>query len=141
MSKLIKNLIAGDLEKRFNTLDSAVWIEIIGVDGITTNDFRRALRSKHIRLEVVKNALFRRAAGKGPLAKLAEAIDGPAALVTGGETIVEVAEVLEEWAPKIKGLRMRGAVLEGTYIDESAVKNLSKMPTKRDLQGQIVRAI
>ena len=36
-------------------------------------------------------------------------------------------------------LRVRGAVLEGEYLDEQRVKSLASMPSKRDLQGRIVQ--
>lgn len=138
MSKLVKDLITKELQARYGELDNAVWVELIGVDGITTNEFRRDLHEKNLRLEVVKNSLFRRAVADRPLGKLAERLEGPAALVTGGESAIDAAKVLDAWLPKIKGLRLRGAVLEGEYYDEQAVASLAKMPSKRDLQARLV---
>lgn len=137
MSKLIKDLIAKDLQARYAEVDSAIWLELVGVDGITTNDFRRDLHARNIRVEVVRNSLFRRALGASPLGKLAAALSGPAALVTGGESIIDAAKLIDEWRPKIKNLKLRGAVLEGEYLDEQAVAGLAKMPSKRDLQGRL----
>ncbi|MFH1748977.1 MAG: 50S ribosomal protein L10 [Planctomycetota bacterium] len=141
MSKLIKNLITKDLQARFADVNSAIWLELLGIDGTTTNAFRQDLHEKQMHLEVVKNALFRRAVGAGPLGQLASALQGPAALVTGGETIIDAAKVIEEWRPKLKGMRLRGAVLEGEYLDERAVAGLAKMPTKRDLQARLAAAV
>ena len=141
MSKLVKDLITKDLKSRYAEMDSAVWVEMLGIDGITTNEFRRDLHEKQLRLEIVKNALFRRAVGDGPLAKLAESLTGPAALITGGESAIDAAKVIEGWMPKLKGLKLRGAVLEGEYLDEQAVAGLAKMPTKRDLQAKLVGVI
>ncbi len=139
MSKPVKDLITRELAARYSETDNVVWVELQGVDGITTNDFRRNLRFKRMRLEVVRNALLKRACTTGPLARLAEALEGPAALVTGGESAAEVAKVLEEWLPKMPKLRIRGALLEGEFLDEGRVKGLAKMPSKRDLQAAIVR--
>ncbi len=142
MSKPVKEMITRDLESRYANQGNAVWIELVGVDGITTNSFRRELRAKHMRLEVVKTSLLKRACRGGPMARLAEALEGPAALVTGGESAIAVAKVLEDWLPKLpKNLRVRGAVLDGEYLDESRVKDLAKMPGKRDLQGRVVGAM
>jgi large subunit ribosomal protein L10 len=142
MSKPVKEMITRDLSSRYATEANAVWIELVGVDGIMTNEFRRALRSQNMRLEVVKTSLLRRACAGGPLARLADALEGPAALVTGGDSAITVAKLLEEWLPKLpKNLRMRGAVLEGEYIGEAEVQDLSKMPTKADLQGRVVQII
>jgi large subunit ribosomal protein L10 len=143
MSKPIKDLISRELQTRYNDLDNVLWIELTGADGTTTNAFRRELRSKDMHIEIVRNSLFRRAVASGrlaALAPLADALSGPAALVTGGESLVDVAKLVEEWRPKIRGLKFRGAVLEGEYMDEQGVAGLSKMPTKRELQGRIAAA-
>lgn len=140
MSKLVKGMMEQSLSGRYAQLDSALWVELVGADGLTTNSMRRALRSKNMRIEVVRNALFRRACSSGPLSRLAESLEGPSALVTGGDSLIDVAKVIEEWLPKIAGLKLRGAVLEGEYLDERAVKGLSKMPTKRDVLAQVAGA-
>jgi len=141
MSKMIKDLITRELQERYGSLDSALWIEMTGVDGIATNEFRRELRAKQMRLEIVKTSLFRRAVADQPLATLARHFAGPVALITCRESVIDAAKVIEGWLPKIKGLRLRGALLEGQYLDEKAVGGLSKMPTKRDLQARLVSVI
>lgn len=141
MSKVVKELMAEELRSRYAERDSALWVEILGVDGSTTNQFRRALHGKKMRLEVVKTSLLRRAVGDRPLARLAERMVGPAALITGGESAPDIAKLIEEWQTKMPGLRMRGALVEGELIDESAVAGLSKMPTKRDLHCRIAAAL
>ncbi len=141
MSKPVKELITRELASRYGQATNAVWVELVGVDGITTNEFRRALRGRHMRLEVVKTSLLRRAVSGAPLGRLAEALTGPAALITGGESAVEVAKVLEEWLPKLPQLKMRGALLDGEFLDASRVKDLSRMPSKRDMQGRVVGCV
>jgi large subunit ribosomal protein L10 len=142
MSKPVKELLTRELADRYKTVSNAVWVELVGVDGITTNDFRRELRGRNMRLEVVKTSLFKAACQEGPLAKLAAALTGPVALVTGGESAIDAAKLLDEWRPKLQTkLRLRGAVLEGEYLDESRVKDLAKMPSKRDLQARIAMII
>lgn len=141
MSKPIKNQLAVELQSRYATTESALWVELIGADGKTTNQFRRDLRGKNMHLEIVRNSMFRRAIPSGPLGRLGQALSGPAALVTGGESVIEIAKAVEEWLPKIKGMRLRGAVLEGEFIDESRVAQVSKMPTKRDLQARVAAMV
>jgi large subunit ribosomal protein L10 len=141
MSRLVKDMITDELRSRYNGLNSALWLEIVGVDGITTNLFRGALRGKQMQLEVVKNSLFRRAIGDGPLRPLAEALSGPAAIVTGGESLIDVARLVNEWLPKAKGIKLRGAVLEGEWLDEAHVVSLARMPSKRDLQAKVAAIV
>lgn len=140
MSKPVKDLMTAELASRYADLDNALWIELTGVDGLTTTELRRDLHSKKIRLEVVRNAIFRRAVTGKKLEPLARLLEGPAALLTGGESIIQVAKVAEEWQPKIKTLKLKAAVLDGELISGKAIEGLSKMPTKRDLQGKVVGA-
>lgn len=137
MSKLVKNLLSEEIRARFATSDGALWIDTTGVDGVTNNLLRRELRSRNMRAEVVKNSMFRRATAGGRLAALGERLVGPATLVVG-ESLPEVARVIESWMAKAPAIKLRGAVLEGDYLDESAVAGLSKMPSKREVQGQVV---
>lgn len=137
MSKPVKNLMTKELQGRYAGLDSAVWVDVVGIDGLSTNELRRSLHARKMRLEVVKTALFRRAVAGTPMARLGDAVSGPVGLITGGDSPIEVAKLLEEWAPKLKTLKLRGALLEGEYISEAQVGQLSKMPTKRDMQGRV----
>lgn len=137
MSKLVKDLITNELQDRYAALDSALWVELVGADGHVTNDFRRALRSKQMRIEIVKTSLFRRATAESKLRPLAEKLNGPSAIVTGGDSVIDAAKVVEEWLPKIEGLKLRGAILEGELIPDSDIAELSKMPTKADMQARV----
>jgi len=142
MSKPVKEMIVRDLESRYAQQDNVVWVELVGVDGLTTNAFRRDLRARQMRLEVVKTSLFKRACQRGPLAPLAAVLEGPVALITGGSA-VEIAKFLEQWEGKFpKGsFRVRGAVLDGELLDQHRVRDLSKMPTKIDLQARVLRLV
>lgn len=143
MSKLVKDLITKELESRYHSIDNAVWVELLRVDGITTNLFRRDLNERQMRLEVVKTSLLRRAVAGGPLEPLARELEGPAALITGGDSAIEVAKLLQDWKKKFpKGsFRLRGALLEGEFMDEQRVESLHKMPTKQDMQAKLVSII
>ena len=137
MSKPVKDMMTSELRGRYSDTSSALWVEMLGIDGVTTTEFRRDLNRRQMRLEVVKNALFRRAVSGGPLGRLADSLSGPAVIVTGGESLIDVAKAVDEWIPRLKGLRLRGAVFEGEYIDESRVKQVKDMPTRADLQARI----
>jgi large subunit ribosomal protein L10 len=137
MSKPIKDMLTRELTERYAALDNALLVELVGADGVTTNQFRRELRNRRMRLEIVKNALFRRALASAPLARLAEAMTGPCALITGGESVTDAAKLVEEWQPKLAGLKLKGALLDGELVGRGQVDQLSRMPTKRDMQSRI----
>ena len=140
MSKYVKNAISTELASRYTELDSAVWVEILGVDGLMTNSLRRDLKKNKMRLEVVKNALFKRAVAGRKLTSLADRLKGPSAVITGGEGAIAIAKVIRPWFDKLPGLKVRGAIMEGELVDEGRLKELDKLPTKRDLQGMVAGA-
>jgi large subunit ribosomal protein L10 len=137
MSKLVKDLITRELAGRYSSTDNAVWVEMVGVEGTVTTNFRRELRGKQMRLEVVKSSLLRRAVADKPLSTLAQRISGPAAIITGGDSPIDVAKLLRSWADRLPTLKVRGALLDGEYLDENRCQELDKMPTRADLQAQI----
>ncbi|MBI5865126.1 MAG: 50S ribosomal protein L10 [Planctomycetes bacterium] len=137
MSRLIKDMVTKELGARYGGLDTALWVEFMGVDGLTTTAFRKKLAAKKVRMELVKTALFKRAMSGTKLAKLGDAACGQVALLSGGESLIDVAKLIDAEKANIKGLKMRAAILEGEFIGESQIDQLSKMPTKRDLQGRV----
>lgn len=137
MSKLVKDIITQELTGRYSDTDSAVWVEMVGVAGTVTTQFRRELRGKQMRMEQVKSALLRRAVAQKALFTLAEQLTGPAALITGGESPIDIAKLLRGWTDRMPKMRLRGALLDGEFLDEQRCKDLDKMPTRRDLQGRI----
>lgn len=137
MSKMIKDMITDDLRGRYHELQSALLVEFVGVDGQTNNEFRRELRGRQMRLEIVKNSIFRRATAESRLAPLHRDLEGPSALLTGGESLIDIAKLIEEWKTKLKGLRLKSAVLEGEYLDRDRVARLHKMPNRAEMQARI----
>lgn len=141
MSKYVKDLLTAELRERYGGLDSVLWIDLTGADGIVTNQFRADLHARRVRAEVVKNSMFKRACGDGPLAPLARALDGPTMLISGGDSLIDVAKLIDEWAGRIPSLKVRGAVLEGEYLDQTRVGDLSRMPSRAELQARLAGAI
>ena len=65
---------------------------------------RGALKQKGIRLTVVRNALAKRAFVSSRWRRRPILIDGPCAMVYGGDSIVDVAKETTEWNKKIPRL-------------------------------------
>ena len=142
MTYYVKGLIQKEYEKRLSEASDFVVVQIIGLNGIENNRLRGTLLEKGIRLMVVKNSLMRRALeslGRGKAASLFES--GPCTLAYGGDSAVDVAKELTEWAKKLPVLQFKGAFVDGqVMMGAAAVAELAKMPSRRELQGQIVRA-
>jgi large subunit ribosomal protein L10 len=140
MSKFVKELLRGELEKRItggHVTDFLV-ISTQGVDGINNNVMRGALKNKGIHLMVVKNALIKRALANLKMEAAAAIFTGPCAIVYGGDSIIDVAKEIADWVGKVPAIHIKGAFLEGSVFDEKKAEGLSKMPNRKQLQGMII---
>lgn len=144
MSKYVKNLLTSHLQERFQSVTEAVLVSVEGLDAKRNGALRSQLRSKNMELLVVKNSLARRATQGTELAAAFEGMNGPVAVVWGGEDIIDVAkEVARITASKeFEPLAVRGGVMEGTQLTAEDVQRVSKWPNRQEqlslLAGQIL---
>lgn len=142
MSKPVKQMIMADYEGRFADIDGAVVIDIRGIDANTNNAMRLGLLKKQVRVTIVRNALARNTFKGTNLENIGDALVGPSALAYGGESVVNVAREIVDWAKKVKELQLKGAILDGTYFDgEEGVKRLSSYPTREEAQAKVVSLV
>jgi large subunit ribosomal protein L10 len=136
MSKPVKDLVTKEYSDRYGELDSACVVSVIGLDGIAANRLRRELLTRKIKLQVVKNSLARRAFAQSKLAPLSKGLDGPCALVTGGESIIDVAKFLVETKTKYPQIELRVGIVGGEP-ELIPVEQMARMKSRLELIGEI----
>lgn len=152
MSKMLKEVITRDLERRFEGMDGFVAVDHKGLDAEETVELRKTLRESGARMRVVPNTLTRRVlssrfggetgeAGDGP-APLESLFTGPTALVVGGEPggdpVIALAKAIVEWKKKHKDkLAIKGGALEGKLLSSDDVQQLAEIPDTMALYAQI----
>jgi large subunit ribosomal protein L10 len=141
MSKPVKNLVTQAYRKRFEKLDGAVLVDIRGIKSNENNVLRGDLAQKKVTVTVVKNSLAKLAWSGTALEQLGQLLDGPCAVVYGGETVVDVARALIEQVKKLEKLTFRGALMEGQLFGPDQVEALSKYPTRAEAQSQVIQLI
>lgn len=130
MSKLVKALLERDIGRRLSGAGSCVVVNYQGLSGPEAVRLRRTLKSRGVRMMVVKNALARRALAEGPLAPACALLDGPSAICWGGADAIDLARVVEENAGKGAPLVVRGGSVEGRALSAEEVDQLARLPGK-----------
>ena len=139
MSKPMKEMIISEYQSRFGELDSAVLVEIRGMDANENNVLRGQLAEKHIKVTILKNSLARTALKGGKLEPLSDSMEGSSALVTGADSVVDVAREMVRCAKEYVALELKAAVLDGELFEgDSGLKRLSEFPTKDEAQANVV---
>lgn len=138
--KQVKERMVDELAKRYTAYQNFVVVDFRGIKGRDATNLRKDLRAEGVKMNVVKNAVAKYAFDKIGMKDLAKSIEGMNAIVYG-EDPVSVAKKLYEFIDKAKVLTVRGGYIDGKPVPADQIKELSKMPGKKELQSILIGTI
>ena len=122
----------------------AVFVDYRGLDVPKISTLRRNLRDKGAQGKVFKNTLLRIAANKAleagdkaQLEKFVGLLEGPSMFIWSSDP-VSSTKVLSEFAKVNKQLTVKGAWVDGTFLDDKGVEALSKMPGREETLAMLL---
>ncbi len=139
MSKRVKGLMKQELASNLKGVSEFVVVSLYGLEGTDNNKFRAELSNQNISVFVVKNSLAVTALKEMGYTNVEGLFSGPCAVVLGGSDIVSLAKEMVKWAKKLDKLEVKGAFVEGQVLDAAGAVSLSKMLTRAEQQGMIVK--
>lgn len=141
MSKRIKTLIARELANDFQGLDKCVIVGLTGIPAVKAGEVRAELKSRNMRLQVVKNTLAEVALEQAGIKGVAELFDGPSAVMTGGDDVVDLVKAAWQLTRDEEGFSVLGGYGDGKVLSAGEVETLSKIPGRRELLGSFAYAM
>jgi len=143
MSKKIKEFELNALRKTFQGVKNYVILEPIKVDSATDYEFRKHLRGKKARAQMVKNTLARKVFLENGIT--VDGWAGPTLLVWGTNSIKELSTTVEGVLKDLKKdpkapdkFKVRTAVADGQPVTLELAKTL---PTREEAIGSVVAAL
>lgn len=143
MSKKVKALEIESLRKSFAGVKDYVVVQPLKADAAADFEFRKKLREKKIRAQVVKNTY-----GKKIFTEMGIAVDvwtGPTLLCWGGANVKELSNTVDEQVKASKKdpkapekYKIKTAIADGQPISMADAKT---MPTREEAIGNIVAAL
>jgi large subunit ribosomal protein L10 len=144
MSKTVKRYVTRDIQSRLDGVKDAVLVDVVGLDGNTNCELRKAFREKGISVLVVKRTLAARATDGTTLRPAFGEMSGSIAVAFGCEDFVSLAKEITGVVDSgtYKGLAIKGGVMDDEALTAEQVKDVSKWPSRREqismLVGQIL---
>ena len=135
--KAIENEYRGALQDA----DFAILADCRGMTMEALSGLRGKLRERDVRLQVVRNRVFGKAAIELGIDLGGELLVGPTALVSGSGDVTAVAKALRDYAKAAKLPVMKGGVLDGKAMSQADVKALSELPSREQMLGMFVGTV
>lgn len=132
-----KEAAIGELAKRLATSQSLFLTDYAGLTVSEITKLRGELRKDGSTYAVVKNTLFRIAAGD-LAAQLETFLAGPTGIVFAGEDPIAPAKALKTFSDNVKKVAVKAAYIDGRVVDAKQVDILAKLPPKLELVAKLV---
>jgi large subunit ribosomal protein L10 len=141
MSKYVKELMMNQLRSDLNGSRSLLIVDLKDLDATAEHQFRRHLRKKSIRLRVLKNSLARRVFTEMKLDGLSKFLDGQSAVAWGGDGVAELAKEITAQVKAFKKPQIKGGAVDGVIVGPEQVDDITKLPSREVLIGQVLALI
>jgi len=141
LNKSEKKQLVEEIHQKFLASKIVILTDCKGLKVNKINELRRKLKESNIEYRVVKNTLLIRASEDTDVAVIKDQFKGPTAIAMSFDDPVAPAKLLSEFAKDNDKLSIRGGVLSGKLLNAQAIKNLSSLPSREVLLGQLLSAM
>lgn len=130
-----------ELKERLNESTNLFFTKYAGLTVEDITKLRGELRKDGSSYAVVKNTLFKIAAGDDLAKQLEQYLAGPTGVVFAGEDPVAPAKALKTFADDNKALEIKAAFIDGKVVDAAQVAALAALPPKIELIAKMIGSL
>jgi len=134
--------LVSELRALVGQTKAAILTDYRGLSVAEMTELRKKLRDVDAEYRVVKNTLFKLAAGDAmPIAEMGEFLTGPTAIGFAKADPVAVAKILLDYARDHKAMSVKAGVMDGRILSAAQVESLSKVPPREVLLSQMIGSL
>ncbi|TVP80764.1 MAG: 50S ribosomal protein L10 [Puniceicoccaceae bacterium] len=129
------------VEEVNNHLNKSDYVYLANYDRITveeTAELRASLAELNAEFHVVKNSILGVATNARELPDVSEHLNGPTAIIVGGEDPSGVAKVIGEFFKKKEKVDLKVGILNDKMLDKAQIEVLAKLPGLESLRAQLL---
>jgi len=130
--------LVDEFREKFGAAKVAVVAEYRGLSVGKMTELRKDIRGVAGEFRIAKNKLVRLAIRDTAYEELDRFLQGPNGWAFGYEDPVDLSKVLVKFAEQNAALKIKGAVVEGDWVEPAMVKELASMPSRPELQAQLL---
>ena len=139
ISRLKKEEILASLVESFGSAKSIVFARNKGLSVKASTELRAKFRSENVTFKVAKKTLFKKAAELNNLAEIdLDLLEGAVGVATSSDDEVTPAKIIATFAKKNENLELVAGIIDGKFLGESEIKELSKLPSKEELYAKML---
>ena len=142
ISKKEKQEIIKNLADKLSRQKTVVFFNYTGLKVSQIQELRRQLREKGIDCQIAKKTLIDLALKKANFDKVnIRELSGQIALVFSYQDEILPAKILYNFSKENKSLKILLGLVNGEYLEEEAIINLAKLPSRQELLAKLVSCL
>lgn len=133
-----KQFLVAEVESHLKKSDYVILTNFTGVTVSDVAELRAELRKENAEFHVVKNSSLRVAIKALGLPEVDDSLNGPTAIVVGGENSAGVAKILKKFFDSKQKLQLKVGVMEKKLVSAAELSAIADLPPFDALRAQFL---
>ena len=132
---------SSQLREKLSDVSALVLLDFAGMTVADSTALRDKFREAGCTYRVYKNSIIRHAIADTSLEPATPLLKGMTGLAYNSEDPGAPARVCRDLVKEIPSIKVKGGVIEGTFLDIAAVSRLAEMPGPKELKSMFLRLL